>query len=71
MSNAGKKFYECDPEVWDEVNDVGLRNSYICCVYAARLMVNRKSGLIVNISSAGGLQVIFPYNSMELDLLII
>jgi len=59
FGNAGRKFYECEPEMWDEVNDVGLRNAYICCVYAARLMANRKSGLIVNISSAGGLQYLF------------
>jgi dehydrogenase/reductase SDR family protein 1 len=41
--------------MWDDVNNVGLRNHYICSVYAARLMVPKRSGLIVNISSAGGL----------------
>lgn len=56
---GGKKFFECDPLMWDDVNNVGLRNAYICGVHAARLMVPRKSGLIVNIGSAGGLQYFF------------
>jgi dehydrogenase/reductase SDR family protein 1 len=38
-------------------------NHYYCSVYAARLMVPRKQGLIVVISSAGGLRYLFnvPY----------
>lgn len=35
------------------------RNHYMCTVYAAKMMVPRKSGLIVNISSAGGLAYLF------------
>ncbi|KRZ91747.1 Alpha-1,3/1,6-mannosyltransferase ALG2 [Trichinella sp. T8] len=59
----GKKFWECEPEIWDDINNTGLRNHYICSVYAARLMVPRKSGLIVTISSVGGLRYLFnvPY----------
>ena len=53
------KFWEQSPSMWDEVNNVGLRNHYICSVYAARMMVPRKQGLIVNISSYGGLRYIF------------
>lgn len=56
---AGIKFWEQKPEIWDDVNNVGLRNHYICTVYAARLMVPRKQGLIVNISSFGGTQYLF------------
>ncbi|KAK5986993.1 DeHydrogenases Short chain [Trichostrongylus colubriformis] len=63
IGTAEKPFYECPPEMWDEVNNVGLRNHYYCSVYAARMMVNNRSGLIVNISSAGGLRYLFnvPY----------
>ena len=63
IANAGKKFWECEPEYWDEVNEVGLRNTYFCATLAARLMVPQRDGLIVNISSAGGLQYLFsvPY----------
>ena len=31
-----------------------IRNSYLCAVYASRLMVPRRQGLIVNITSIGG-----------------
>ncbi len=75
------KFWETKPELWDEINNVGLRNHYFCTVYAgillysnifiinlslkftgsnqARLMVPRKQGLIVNISSFGGARYLF------------
>ncbi|CAK5080558.1 unnamed protein product [Meloidogyne enterolobii] len=63
MKNAGKKFWECEPEFWDDINEVGLRNAYFCSTFAARLMVPKGDGLIVNISSAGSLQYLFsvPY----------
>lgn len=63
IDNGALKFWEQKPEVWDDVNTVGLRNHYYCTVYAARLMVPRKSGLIVNISSYGGIKYLFnvPY----------
>ncbi|CAF2104625.1 unnamed protein product [Rotaria magnacalcarata] len=59
LSVTGKPFWEDDPDVFDEINNVGLRNHYYCSVYAARLMVPRKQGLIVFISSAGGLRYLF------------
>lgn len=64
-SNGNKLFFESDPEIWDTVNNVGLRNHYFCSVYAARLMVKRQPsrGIIINISSFGGLRYMFsvPY----------
>jgi len=61
--NSGKMFWEMDVSMWDEVNNVGLRNHYFCTVYAARLMVPRRQGLIVMISSPGGMRYLFniPY----------
>ncbi|KAF8373750.1 dhs-9 [Pristionchus pacificus] len=53
------KFYDAEPEFWDLVNNVGLRNHYFCSVYASRLMVKNGKGLIVNISSPGGLTYLF------------
>jgi len=63
LSIRGKKFWEVEPDIFDEINNVGLRNHYYCTVYAARLMVPRKQGLIVTISSPGGLRYLFnvPY----------
>lgn len=58
--NDHKPFWELPgPGTWDIVNDVGLRNHYICTVHGARLMVPRKSGLIINVSSPGGLKYLF------------
>uniref|UniRef100_A0A1I7RTE4 Short-chain dehydrogenase n=2 Tax=Bursaphelenchus xylophilus TaxID=6326 RepID=A0A1I7RTE4_BURXY len=62
MGNIGTKFYEFKQnpeEVWDIVNNVGLRNHYVCSTYAARLMVKNKKGLIVLIGSLGGLRHLF------------
>jgi len=38
----------------DLVNNVGLRGNYICAVFAARMMVPHRKGLIINVSSVGG-----------------
>ncbi|KAI6198954.1 Dehydrogenase/reductase SDR family member 1 [Aphelenchoides besseyi] len=57
LQNVGRRFYELDvaPEIaYDTINNVGLRNHYVCCVHAAKLMSARKSGVIVNVSSTGG-----------------
>jgi len=60
FKSTGKKFYETDPvETWDCINGVGLRGHYICTAYASRLMVPRNQGLIVNVSSIGGLRYLF------------
>ncbi|CAF0736893.1 unnamed protein product [Adineta steineri] len=63
LAASGKAFWEVEPTLFDDINNVGLRNHYYCAVYAARLMVPRKQGLIVVISSAGGLRYLFnvPY----------
>jgi len=57
---SGKKFWETDPiQTWDTINGVGLRNHYICTTLASRIMVEQKSGIIINISSYGGLKYLF------------
>ena len=59
-SSMGKKFWETEPaETWDTINGVGLRNHYICTVLASRIMVENRKGLIVNVSSGGGLRYLF------------
>lgn len=59
----GKPFWEAEPSFWDACNQVGLRSHYVASVYAARLMVPRRRGLICTLSSWGGLSYIFgvPY----------
>ncbi|XP_041964504.1 dehydrogenase/reductase SDR family member 1 [Alosa sapidissima] len=63
FDNMGKKFWETDPSMWDTINNTGLRGHYFCSVYAARLMVAQGKGLIIMISSMGGLRYLFnvPY----------
>lgn len=55
----GKPFWESEPELWDHVNHVGLRSHYFASVLAARMMTQRRSGLICTISSWGSLYYLF------------
>ncbi|XP_037131936.1 dehydrogenase/reductase SDR family member 1 [Syngnathus acus] len=63
FENQGKKFWETEPSMWDTINNTGLRSHYICSVYAARMMVAQGQGLIITISSMGGVRYLFnvPY----------
>lgn len=40
-------------------NEFKSRNHYLCAVHAAKLMVPQKKGLIINVSSVGGLRYLF------------
>jgi dehydrogenase/reductase SDR family protein 1 len=46
-------FWDLPMEQWDQMHEVGLRSHYVATIFAARLMIPRRSGLIVNISSLG------------------
>ena len=46
-------FWELPVSQWDTMHRVGLRSHYIGSVFAARAMIERKRGLIVNVSSFG------------------
>jgi dehydrogenase/reductase SDR family protein 1 len=48
-----KPFWQVPLSNWDDMLDVGTRSAYVASVFAARMMVAAKSGLIVNISSSG------------------
>lgn len=63
LNNSKKSFWESPASIWDDINNVGLRGHYLCSVYGARLMVPAGRGLIVIISSTGGLHYLFnvPY----------
>ncbi len=43
-------FWKQPLELWNEMNNVGVRSSYVSSVYATELMLKQKQGLIVNIS---------------------
>ncbi|MBD2316547.1 SDR family NAD(P)-dependent oxidoreductase [Phormidium tenue] len=59
ISSNGKPFWEADLSLWDACNQVGLRSHYVASHFAAKMMTQRKQGLIVTISSWGGLAPIF------------
>jgi NAD(P)-dependent dehydrogenase (short-subunit alcohol dehydrogenase family) len=59
ISSNGKPFWESDISLWDACNQVGLRSHYVASHFAAKMMTQRKQGLIVTISSWGGLAPIF------------
>jgi NAD(P)-dependent dehydrogenase (short-subunit alcohol dehydrogenase family) len=59
IAAKGKPFWEADISLWDACNQVGLRSHYIASHFAAKMMTQRKQGLIVTISSWGGLAPIF------------
>jgi dehydrogenase/reductase SDR family member 1 len=46
-------FWELPIAQWDTMHRVGLRSHYVASVLAARTMIERKRGLIVNVSSFG------------------
>lgn len=59
-TQTGLPFWEKGTEAWDIVNRVGLRSHYHASVHAASLMVKSKTkGIIINVSSFGGLNYIF------------
>jgi dehydrogenase/reductase SDR family protein 1 len=43
-------FWEQPIALWDEMQHVGVRSNFVASMHAARLMLKRKQGLIVNIS---------------------
>nr|XP_009861303.1 dehydrogenase/reductase SDR family member 1-like [Ciona intestinalis] len=59
FENAKTNFWDQPMDSWDQVNNVGLRNHYLCTVYASRMMVKQRQGLIINMSSAGAIGPLF------------
>jgi dehydrogenase/reductase SDR family protein 1 len=60
-------FWEQSLDVFDQLNLVGLRSTFVASICAARMMVPNRAGLIVNVSSAGAAQPgdNVPYNVVK------
>jgi NAD(P)-dependent dehydrogenase (short-subunit alcohol dehydrogenase family) len=60
VNNAGifprSSALELDEATWDRVHAVNLKGTFFCAQEAARLMVPRRAGRIVNIASVSGIQ---------------
>jgi 3-oxoacyl-[acyl-carrier protein] reductase len=52
---AGQTLLDCNEDDWDKVINVNLKGTYLCCHAVAKVMVNQKSGNIINLSSQVGL----------------
>ncbi|MBB6670788.1 SDR family NAD(P)-dependent oxidoreductase [Cohnella nanjingensis] len=59
VNNVGgtirKPMIEFTEDEWDEVIDINLKSTFLCSQAAGKMMLKRKSGAIVNISSIHGL----------------
>jgi NAD(P)-dependent dehydrogenase (short-subunit alcohol dehydrogenase family) len=58
VNNAGlitmeRHFLDGDEAWWDRVLGVNLKGAFLCSLRAARMMVRRGSGVIINMSSGG------------------
>jgi NAD(P)-dependent dehydrogenase (short-subunit alcohol dehydrogenase family) len=49
----GTPFWELPVRAWDEVIDIGVRSHYVASRLAVPAMIERGSGLVVNVSSSG------------------
>lgn len=60
VNNAGVVrrggLFAITPEMWDEVVDVNLKGAFLCAQAAAKGMVSRGAGVIVNLSSMRGVE---------------
>lgn len=60
VNNAGASAHEnlmkTTEELWDKAMNVNLKSAYIGCKAAARVMMEQKSGNIINMASIGGLR---------------
>lgn len=60
VNNAGQrgdgKIHDCPAEVFDQVVSVNLRGTFLCCREAMKLMVPKRSGVIINIASVAGIK---------------
>jgi NAD(P)-dependent dehydrogenase (short-subunit alcohol dehydrogenase family) len=60
VNNAGvffqRKWDQLTEKDWDKILAVNLKGPFFCAQAAARLMMRRKRGTIVNVSSLGGLE---------------
>ena len=55
----GKPFWERPLSVFDESLNIGLRSAHVMSALVAPMMIKNKSGLMVQVSSFGGVQYLF------------
>jgi NAD(P)-dependent dehydrogenase (short-subunit alcohol dehydrogenase family) len=63
VNNAGlmiinEPFLDIEPHRWDNLMSVNVRGPYLCCRHVLPVMIEQKSGSVVNIGSRMGLELI-------------
>ena len=62
VNNAGKiilkPLLDTPEDEWDEIIDINLKGYYLCSQAAGRIMVEQKSGIIINIGSRIGISAL-------------
>ncbi|HEY7418357.1 MAG TPA: SDR family NAD(P)-dependent oxidoreductase [Ktedonobacteraceae bacterium] len=53
---AVQPFIDMDTSIWDNVLNVNLRGTFLCCREAFRMMAAQRQGVIVNLSSLSGVK---------------
>jgi dehydrogenase/reductase SDR family protein 1 len=48
---SGERFWELPLSLWDDLIDVGLRSHFVATWYAAPIMIEQGSGLVINVAS--------------------
>jgi len=48
---SGQRFWEIPESLWDDLIVVGLRSHYVASRYAAPMMIERGTGLVINVAS--------------------
>lgn len=51
----GQSLVECSEENWDRVIDTNLKGTWLCCQAVGKVMIEQRSGSIINISSQVGI----------------
>lgn len=62
--NIRKPILQFEEKEWDEIIDINLKGTFLCCQEVGKIMIQRKKGKIINISSIGaliGLEFRAPY----------
>ena len=50
----GEPFLDIDSQRWDNLMSVNVRGPYLCCRYVLPVMIEQRSGSVVNIGSGMG-----------------
>jgi 3-oxoacyl-[acyl-carrier protein] reductase len=62
---AVRPFVEMETATWDQVINVNLRGTFLCCREAFRMMTVQQQGVIINISSLSGVKGVEKFPGMS------